>query len=86
MISGTMDPYWDPDRRCRAAASFLGSVDGNVIAGSFVSRCDPEAGIGYAYVTSQMGTALTGDPRDVAIRNALYSALDAYTRVSHPAC
>ena len=32
-------------------------------------------GIGYAYVTSQMGTALTGDPRDVALRDALYSAL-----------
>ena len=24
---------------------------------------------------SQMGTALTGDPRDVALRDALYSAL-----------
>ena len=30
---------------------------------------------GYVYVTSQMGTALTGDPRDVALRDALYSAL-----------
>ena len=28
------------------------------------------------YVTSQMGTALTGDPRDVALREALYSALE----------
>ena len=34
-----------------------------------------EAGIGYAYVTSQMGTALTGDPRDVALRRALSSAI-----------
>ena len=39
-ISGRMDPYWDPDRRCRASASFLGSVDGNVIKGSLVSVCD----------------------------------------------
>jgi hypothetical protein len=36
---------------------------------------DPIAGIGYAYVTSQMGTRLTGDPRDVALRNAIYSAI-----------
>ena len=39
--------------------------------------CDPDGGIGYAYVTSQMGTALTGDPRDVALRDALYSALQS---------
>jgi hypothetical protein len=36
---------------------------------------DPQAGIGYAYVTSRMGTTLTGDPRDVALRDALYAAL-----------
>ena len=35
---------------------------------------DPHAGLAYAYVTSQMGTTFTGD-RDVALRNALYSAL-----------
>lgn len=35
---------------------------------------DPAAGIGYAYVTSQMGTSLTGDPRDIALRDALYAA------------
>jgi hypothetical protein len=28
-----------------------------------------------AYVTSQMGTALTGDPRDVALRRALDAAI-----------
>jgi len=44
-------------------------------AGGSLGFADPEAGIGYAYVTSQMGTALTGDPRDVAIRKALYSAI-----------
>ena len=31
--------------------------------------------IGYGYVTSQMGTSLSGDPRDVSLRAALYSAL-----------
>jgi hypothetical protein len=30
---------------------------------------------GDAYVTSQMGAVLTGDPRDVALRTALYAAL-----------
>jgi CubicO group peptidase (beta-lactamase class C family) len=44
-------------------------------AGGSLGFADPEAGIGYAYVTSQMGTSLTGDPRDVALRDALYSAL-----------
>jgi len=39
-ITGTMDPYWDPDRSCRAFASFIGSVDGDVIAGSFISVCE----------------------------------------------
>jgi hypothetical protein len=36
---------------------------------------DPEAGIGYAYVTSRMGTSVTGDPRDLALRQALYSII-----------
>jgi len=44
-------------------------------AGGSLGYADPEVGVGYAYVTSQMGTALTGDPRDVALREALYSAL-----------
>ncbi len=46
-------------------------------AGGSLGFADPEAGVGYAYVTSKMGTALTGDPRDVALRDALYSALSA---------
>jgi CubicO group peptidase (beta-lactamase class C family) len=44
-------------------------------AGGSLGFADPKAGIGYGYVTSRMGTALTGDPRDVALRNALYSAI-----------
>ena len=44
-------------------------------SGGSLGFADPAAGIGYAYVTSQMGTRLTGDPRDVALRDALYSAL-----------
>jgi CubicO group peptidase (beta-lactamase class C family) len=44
-------------------------------SGGSLGFADPRHGIGYAYVTSQAGTALTGDPRDVALRNALYAAL-----------
>lgn len=44
-------------------------------SGGALGFADPETGVGYAYVTSQMGTKLTGDPRDVALRNALYAVL-----------
>jgi CubicO group peptidase (beta-lactamase class C family) len=44
-------------------------------AGGALGFADPAAGIGYAYVTNRMGTRLSGDPRDVALRDALYSAL-----------
>ena len=46
-------------------------------SGGSLGFADPAAGVGYAYVTSQMGTRLTGDPRDVALRDALYSAIPA---------
>jgi CubicO group peptidase (beta-lactamase class C family) len=46
-------------------------------AGGSLGFADPTAGVGYAYVTSQMGTRLTGDPRDIALRDALYSAIRA---------
>ena len=44
-------------------------------SGGALGFADPDAGIGYAYVTSQMGTTLTGDPRDVALRNAVYAII-----------
>jgi CubicO group peptidase (beta-lactamase class C family) len=44
-------------------------------AGGSLGFADPTTAIGYAYVTSRMGTRLTGDPRDVALRDSLYSAL-----------
>jgi CubicO group peptidase (beta-lactamase class C family) len=44
-------------------------------AGGSLGFADPVTRVGYAYVTSQMGTWLTGDPRDVALRDALYAAL-----------
>jgi CubicO group peptidase (beta-lactamase class C family) len=44
-------------------------------AGGALGFADPAAGVGYAYVTNRMGTRLSGDPRDVALRDALYSAV-----------
>jgi CubicO group peptidase (beta-lactamase class C family) len=44
-------------------------------SGGSLGFADPVARIGYAYVTSRMGTALNGDPRDVALRDALDAAL-----------
>lgn len=46
-------------------------------AGGSLGFADPKAGIGYAFVTNRMGTALTGDPRDLALRNTLYSIIPA---------
>ena len=46
-------------------------------SGGSLGFADPDAGVGYAYVTSQMGTRLNGDPRDIALRDALYAALAA---------
>jgi CubicO group peptidase (beta-lactamase class C family) len=46
-------------------------------SGGSLGFADPSAGVGYAYVTSQMGTRLNGDPRDVALREALYSTIPA---------
>jgi CubicO group peptidase (beta-lactamase class C family) len=40
-------------------------------AGGSFGFADPQAGIGYGYVTNRMGTSLSGDPRDVALRAAL---------------
>lgn len=43
-------------------------------AGGSLGFADPQAQIGYGYVPNRKGVTFTGDPRDVAIRNALYSA------------
>jgi CubicO group peptidase (beta-lactamase class C family) len=43
-------------------------------AGGSFGFADPQAGIGYAYVTNRMGTTLPFDPRDVALRVAMASA------------
>jgi len=50
--------------------------------GGALGFADPDAGIGYGYVTSRMGTVFTGDPRDVALRDALYAGIGS--RPSRP--
>ena len=40
-------------------------------AGGSMCYADPQAGIGYGYVTNRMGMNLQGDPRDVALRAAI---------------
>jgi hypothetical protein len=40
VLNGTMDPYWDPDRRCTAHASFTGTVDRDTASGSVTSVCE----------------------------------------------
>ena len=54
-----------------------GSSFGSPGAGGAMGFADPTAGVGYAYVTCKMGTRLSGDPRDVALRDALYSNIAA---------
>jgi CubicO group peptidase (beta-lactamase class C family) len=44
-------------------------------AGGSLGFADPKAGLGYAYVTNQIETTLIGDPRDLALRNAVYSII-----------
>ena len=51
-------------------------------SGGSLGFADPSVAVGYAYVTSQMGTTLTGDPREVALRDALYSSLQKSNRTS----
>lgn len=44
-VSGTLDPYWDPDRQCQASTTFRGFVRAGTIEGTFSSIC--EGGVGY---------------------------------------
>ena len=46
-------------------------------AGGSLGFADPETQIGYAYVPNRKSTTMGGDPRDVALRRALFSATAA---------
>jgi CubicO group peptidase (beta-lactamase class C family) len=48
-------------------------------AGGSLGFADPEAQIGYGYIPNRKSVVLSGDPRDVALRRALYSATPAAT-------
>jgi CubicO group peptidase (beta-lactamase class C family) len=43
--------------------------------GGSLGFADPQNGIGYGYVTSRVGTSITGDPRELALRQAVYESL-----------
>jgi CubicO group peptidase (beta-lactamase class C family) len=60
-----------------SAALPFGSAQafGSPGAGGAFGYADPAVSVGYAYVTNRMGTRLSGDPRDVALRHALAVAL-----------
>ncbi len=38
VVTGQLDPYWDPDRDCSASTLFTGSVQDGIIAGTFTTR------------------------------------------------
>ena len=43
IVTGSLDPYWDPDRNCRAVTVFLGRLTPGVIEGTFTT--DLETGM-----------------------------------------
>ena len=67
-----------------SAAVPFGSASsfGSPGAGGAFGFADPEQGVGYGYVMNRMGTQLSGDARDVALRDALYAAILAPTAPS----
>ena len=68
---------YDPECPPRFAPFGNATSFGSPGSGGSLGFADPTAGIGYAYVTSQTGTHLTGDPRDLALRDTLYRVIQA---------
>lgn len=44
------------------------------LGGSF-GFADPDAGLGYGYVTNRLGIRLSDDPREVSLRTAVYACV-----------
>ena len=61
-------------KSCKLIAFGSPRAYGSPGAGGAMGFADPEIGVGYGYVTSKMGAVLTGDPRDLALRNAFRRA------------
>lgn len=51
-------------------------------AGGSLGYADPATGIAYAFVTNRMGSTITVDPRDLALRQALDASLGASPRTA----
>lgn len=64
-------------RPCEAWPFGHSAAFGHPGAGGSIGFADPEAGIGYGYVTNRMGVSLVGESRELALRDALYSATPA---------
>jgi CubicO group peptidase (beta-lactamase class C family) len=53
-------------------------------AGGSFGFADPEAGVGYAYVMNKLGFYLENDPREKALRDAVYRAIARRTARTRP--
>lgn len=53
------------------------SAFGTFAVGGSYAFADPTARVGYAYTTNKLGFSTMGDPREVAVREAVYAALGA---------
>ncbi len=65
--------FWKP---CDAFLPGMSpSVFGAHGAGGSIGFCDPQNRLGYAYVMNRMGFRFFDDPRETALRRAVYRCL-----------
>ena len=68
-------------RPCEAWPFDVPEAYGHPGAGGAMGFADPVNQIGYGYITNRMGVSLNGDPRELALRNALYSCIPQEAKV-----